>query len=195
MGKCLGPCVGAVSGLQYRAAVDEALKVLRGESSSVQERAAAHRDALGEQLRFEEAAELRDRIRDLEQVVGVQQRLSAFADRNLVLVSADPASDRVRLLLVRGGRLAEEVSLPARPTPSHLRHLLRRVFGSPVRPQVNKDELDDLLILDAWLRRHQADIVEVLVDPREPEAAATALRAAIATRATNHAGAPVPSRP
>jgi DNA polymerase III subunit epsilon len=181
MRKCLGPCVGAVPDAQYRAAADEGLAVLRGESTHVQERAAAHRDELGEQLRFEEAAELRDRIRNLEQVVGVQQRLSAFADRNLVLVSADDSKqpDRVRLLLVRAGLLAEEVSLPARATPSHVRYLLRRVYGSAARAQVNKDELDDVMILDAWLRRHQSEVVEVSIDPKQPEAAAPALRAAI----------------
>jgi DNA polymerase-3 subunit epsilon len=180
MHKCLGPCVGAVTAEAYQAAVDEGLSVLRGQSAGVLERAAQRRDELGEQLRFEEAAELRDRIRQLEQVVGVQQRLNTFTDRNVVLVSPDRQPDRVRLLLVRGGRLAEEVSLPARPTPSHLRHVLRRVFGGPVREHVNKDELDDVLILDAWLRRHQSDIVEVAVDPAAPEAAALALREAIA---------------
>lgn len=181
MRKCLGPCVGAVSASEYGAVVEEALGVLRGDSRGVIERAAARRDEFGEQLRFEEAAELRDRIRDLEQVVGVQQRLAAFADRNLVLVSADPESDRVRLLLVRRGRLAEEVSVQARATPSHLRFLLRRVFTAAVEAQVNKDELDDLLILDAWLRRHSGEVVEVAVDPKAPEGAALGLRQAIAS--------------
>jgi DNA polymerase III subunit epsilon len=179
MRKCLGPCVGAVSDAEYGAAVTEALGVLRGESTSVQDRAAERRDGLGEALRFEEAAELRDRIRDLEQVVGVQQRLSAFADRNLVLVSPDCQPDRVRLLLVRGGLLADEVSLPSRPTPSHLRHLLRRVYSGAVGTHVTKDQLDDLLILDAWLRRRRDDTLEVAVDPEAPEEAAPALREAI----------------
>jgi DNA polymerase-3 subunit epsilon len=180
MRKCLGPCIGAVSADDYRAAVDEGLSILRGQSNSVLERAAQRRDELGEQLRFEEAAELRDRMRDLEQVVGVQQRLNTFTDRNLVLVSLDRQPGRARLLLVRGGRLAEEVSLPAKPTPSHLRYLLRRVFGGAPKGHVSKDELDDVLILDAWLRRHQSEVVEVAVDPVDPEAAAPALREAIA---------------
>src|SRR5205814_9226801 len=132
MKKCLGPCVGAVSQGQYGEAVQEALAVLRGESTSVLERAAVRRDELGEQLRFEEAAELRDRIRDVEQVVAVQQRLREFADRNVVLVTPDRVPDRVRLLLIRGGRLVEEVSLATRATPSHLRVLLRRVYGGGV---------------------------------------------------------------
>lgn len=179
MKKCLGPCVGAASAADYATAVDEGLRVLRGESTSVQDRAAEQRDRLGEQLRFEEAAEVRDRIRDLDQVVGVQQRLSAFAERNLVVVTAAREPDRARLLLIRAGRLAEEVSLPVRATPSHLRHVLRRVYASPRQGQLSKDELDDVLILDAWLRRHQTEIVEVAIDVHDPEAAALAVRQAM----------------
>jgi DNA polymerase-3 subunit epsilon len=180
MKKCLGPCVGAVTRQEYAAKVDEGLRVLRGQDTGLLDRAAQRRDELGEHLRFEEAAELRDRIRDVEQVVGVQQRLAVFADRNVVLVTPDRQPDRVRLLLVRAGRLAEEVSLPVRATPSHVRHLLRRVYGDAINPQVSRDELDDLLILDAWLRRHKNEVVEVAVPVGNPESAAAALRAAMA---------------
>lgn len=179
MKKCLGPCVGAVSKTEYAAAVDEGVRVLRGQDAGVLERAGQRRDELGEQLRFEEAAELRDRIRDLEQVIGVQQRLAAFGDRNVVLVTPDRQPDRMRLLVVRAGRLVEQVSLPTRATPSHLRHLLRRVFQSSASSTVSRDELDDLLILDAWLRRHHADTREVPISIADPEAAVAELRAAM----------------
>jgi excinuclease ABC subunit C len=181
MKKCLGPCVGAVSDAEYRAAVEQALGVLRGEDTSLLEGAGQRRDELAEELRFEEAAELRDRIRDVEQVISVQQRVTEFTGRNVVLVAADERqADRMRLLLIRRGRLADEVSLPVRATPSHLRHLLRRVYTAAWSPHVSKDELDDLSILDAWLRRHRGEFVEVPVALEQPEAAAPALRAALA---------------
>jgi excinuclease ABC subunit C len=179
MKKCLGPCVNAVSNSEYGAAVDHGLRVLRGEDTGLLEQAAQRRDELGEELRFEEAAELRDRIRDLEQVIGVQQRLSAFSDRNVVLVTPDRQPDRVRLLLVRAGRLVDDVSLPVRATPSHLRHLLRRTYGGFSSSQVSRDQLDDLLILDAWLRRHHDGIREVPVPIDDPDSAVQALRAAL----------------
>ena len=179
MKKCLGPCVGAVDSERYAQAVEDALGLLRGESSVVLDRAAARRDQLGDQLRFEEAAELRDRIRGVEQIVGVQQRLIGFADRNLVLVTPDRLPDRVRLLLVRGGRLVDEVSLPVRATPSHLRHLLVRTYSRERQPHVTRDELDDLLILDSWLRNHREEVTEVAVDADVPADAATALREAM----------------
>jgi DNA polymerase-3 subunit epsilon len=180
MKKCLGPCLKAVSAEDYGAAVAQGVRTLRGEDRFVLDRAIQRRDELGEQLRFEEAAELRDRIRDVEQVIGVQQRLAAFADRNVVLVTADRRqADRVRLLLVRAGRLAEDVSLPVRATPSHLRYLLRRIYGGTSNPQVSRAELDDLLILDAWLKRHHDDVREVSVPIANPESAMQALRDAM----------------
>ncbi len=123
--------------------------------------------------------DLRDRIRDVEQVITVQQRLSEFSERHVVLVTPDRQPDRMRLLVIRAGRLVEEVSLPVRATPSHLRYLLRRVYSAQTRPQVSRDELDDLLILDTWLRRHRDEMQEVAVSLEDPQAAAPALRAAM----------------
>ncbi len=179
MRKCSGPCVGKVANESYRAAAEEAGRVLRGHDNGVLERAAERRDALGEALRFEEAAEWRDRIRDLEQVIAVQQRLSAFAERNVVLVSPDRLPDRARLLLIRAGRLVDEVSLSVDATPSHLRHLLRRTFSRPMTAQVTRDELDDLLIVDAWIRRHADSLCEVPISTESPEDSAPALRSAL----------------
>jgi excinuclease ABC subunit C len=190
--KCLGPCVGAVSNADYRAAAEEAGRVLRGQDNGVLERAAERRDALAEALRFEEAAELRDRMRDLEQVVAVQQRLAAFAERHVVLVSPDREPDRVRLLLVRAGRLMEEVSVPRSATPSHLRYLLRRIYSRPMAAQVSRDELDDLLIMDAWIKSHADTMTQVTVAPEACEEAVAALRAAIKQSAVSNQRSAVP---
>jgi excinuclease UvrABC nuclease subunit len=177
MKKCLGPCVGAVSWGDYRNAVDEGLRLLRGDDGGLLDRAAMKRDDLGEQMRFEEAADLRDRIRDVEHVVSVQRRLTAFAERNVVLVSPDKTAGRMRLLLVRAGRLVEDVSLPLKATPSHLRFVLRRVFvNGASASQVSRDELDDLLILDSWLKRHHDNVHEVPVTVADLDATADALR-------------------
>jgi hypothetical protein len=53
------------------------------------------------------------------------------------------------------------------------------VYRSPVQAHVSKDELDDLLILDAWLRRHADEVVEVPVQIDAPEAAEPLLRKAM----------------
>ena len=179
MRKCLGPCVETASEGDYRAAAERAARVLRGEDPTLLEAAAERRDGLAEALRFEEAAELRDRMNDLERIIGVQQRLLAFAERNVVLVSPDRTPGRVRLMLVRAGRLVQDSSVSTRASLPQLRALLRRVYLAAPPAPVSRDELDDLHILDAWLRRHADATQHVPVPPSEPEAAAEALRAAI----------------
>lgn len=165
MRKCLGPCVDAVGQDEYRAAVREAEAVLRGESRTLLERAAARRDELAEQLRFEEAAELRDRIRDVELLAAHQQRLSAFAERNLVVVAPYPGTTTVRLFLVRAGRLVQGLSVETPVSPAQLQQLVREVYGAPsASGTTSRDEVDEMVILDAWLRRHRdATIREVPV--------------------------------
>jgi hypothetical protein len=97
----------------------------------------------------------------------------------VVLVGPDRQPDRARLLLIRAGRLVDEVSLQVDATPSHVRHLLRRTFSRPMAAQVSRDELDDLLIVDAWLRRHADVLREVGVPPAAPESAAPEVRDAL----------------
>ena len=44
---------------------------------------------------------------------------------------------------------------------------------------VSKDELDDLLIMDAWLKRHHDEVVEVAVDLGALDQTAFELRSAL----------------
>ncbi len=181
MRRCLGPCTEAARPEAYRAAVREAERILHGEDRTLLERLAERRDQLADALRFEEAAVLRDRIRDLELLVGAQQRLQAFAERHLVVITRAAAPRTARLFLVRAGRLAEECSLPVPASTQALRGLLRAVYRETVERPVARDELDDILILDAWLRRHRDVAREVPVPPEEPEDAVPALRQTIAS--------------
>src|SRR5438105_375844 len=48
MNRCLGPCVGAVQAEDYRRAADDAMGLLRGDTTSVLDRATQRRDQLGE---------------------------------------------------------------------------------------------------------------------------------------------------
>jgi excinuclease ABC subunit C len=66
--RCSGPCVGKVSGEDYRHLVDQAVGFLRGKSQDVKEELSREMEASSEALDFEKAARLRDRIRALAHV-------------------------------------------------------------------------------------------------------------------------------
>jgi DNA polymerase III subunit epsilon len=180
MGRCLGPCVGATTEAEYRAAAETAARVLRGEDRAPLERAAEQRDALAQQLRFEAAAELRDRIRDVEELAQQQRRLAACADRNAAVLVGPAGGPATRLYLIRHGSLAQAVTLAPPVDGAELGHLLRGAYASGSAPaSVSRDEVDEMVILDAWLRKHRATVREVPISPADPVASLPSLLAAV----------------
>ena len=71
--RCAAPCTGLISLDDYSALVEEAEDFLRGKSRAVMGRMAAEMQAASDELEFERAARLRDRIRALSAVVQEQQ--------------------------------------------------------------------------------------------------------------------------
>lgn len=70
--RCSGPCVGLIDAAAYGASVRDAERFLRGETTSIQEKLAAEMEKASEDMEFERAAALRDRIKALTNVQAVQ---------------------------------------------------------------------------------------------------------------------------
>lgn len=127
--RCPGPCVGAADALAYQRAVRAALDCLSGRDRSVLERLARRRDALAAQLRFEEAARLRDRLRALERIADDQERRRRVDERNLVVVSPAARPDERQLYFIRAGRLAHEAACRPPADAEALGATLQRVYA------------------------------------------------------------------
>ncbi|NSX54234.1 excinuclease ABC subunit UvrC [Sulfitobacter sp. 1151] len=81
--RCSGPCVGKVSEADYAESVRDAERFLSGKSTGIQEKLAKDMAKASEEMEFERAAALRDRIRALTQVQssqGINPRGVAEAD-------------------------------------------------------------------------------------------------------------------
>lgn len=87
--KCEGPCEALVSRERYQAMIDRVTHVLRGRARPVVEALEREMDRAAEQLRFEEAAQVRDKIRALS-VYAEQQRVveARDVDRDVLAVVA-----------------------------------------------------------------------------------------------------------
>ena len=178
--KCLGPCVRPAAHAAYGRAVGQALDLLEGRDTTLLEQLARRRDELAEALRFEEAAALRDHIRELERLLGDQRRLEAVARRNLVVVAPSRAPDCRELFFIRAGRLVDQqrVELPGRA--DRLRRLLKTRFSVlPPPGPIEREVVDEMRHLEDWLRRERKLLRCVPVDPDVAESAAPALLAAV----------------
>lgn len=85
MGNCRGWCRGELSAEEYRLAVEQVCLILGGKTAELIDELTARMQEASEQLRFEAAAELRDRIRAIQSVSNKQKVIAtAFSDTDAV---------------------------------------------------------------------------------------------------------------
>ncbi|MCU1358533.1 MAG: uvrC [Acidimicrobiales bacterium] len=104
--KCSGPCVGEVDREQYQVYVDELLQFLEGDTDEVVKRLDSGMREAAEELEFERAARLRDRLTAVNKAIERQQMV---ADRNEDIdvfgVADDDLEAAVQVFHVRKGRV------------------------------------------------------------------------------------------
>jgi excinuclease ABC subunit C len=103
--RCSGPCVGLVTREAYAQDVSDATRVLEGRNDEVITDLRRRMDEASDQLRFEEAARLRDQIGMLKQVQASQSvtRMGG-RDADAVAIASSGADQCVSVVFVRGGR-------------------------------------------------------------------------------------------
>ena len=105
--RCSGPCVGQISMTEYAQDVGKAERFLEGDHASVMAELEKAMFIHSENMEFEQAASIRDRIADLSAVLQ-QQSMDAAADGqtdiDIIAVAQNSGSVCVNLAMVRGGR-------------------------------------------------------------------------------------------
>jgi len=107
IGRCRAPCVGHISQDDYGDIVRQALDFLSGHPEELLVRLRQQMDVAAEALRFEEAAELRDRIRAVEYVTSPVQQVDSgrVQDRDVVGLAREGGQAVVQVFRVREGKL------------------------------------------------------------------------------------------
>lgn len=152
--KCLGPCCGLVDKGNYLAMVREVCLFLEGKQEELVKRLTNRMEEASAKLEFERAAELRDQLKAVQDVLAKQKVISAgLEDQDAVAIARGADDCCMMVFFIRGGKLL-----------GRERFLLNGTEGES-RAEV----------LTAFIKQyyHRADFIpsEILVSDMEPREA------------------------
>lgn len=102
--RCCAPCAGKISSEDYRALVEEACAFMHNKSTKVQSELALKMEQASAEMRYEEAAVLRDRIRALNQIQTQSADLDGIADCDVIGIYTDKEQSCIQVFFYRGSR-------------------------------------------------------------------------------------------
>lgn len=115
--RCTAPCVNYISPEEYRQSVQDAMRFLQGKCQLILDELAKRMDKAVNELNFEEAALLRDQIKNLRLVQEQQGVLQLSGDADAIAIDVRLGFACIQCVTVREGQiLANHSFFPTMPT-------------------------------------------------------------------------------
>jgi len=169
---CTGPCIGAINRAEYRKNIQRLCDFLEGKSERVLTDLRKQMGLAAENMQFERAAELRDRLRALEHVVEKQRVISgASKDQDVIAFARNEGDTCVQVLFVRGGKLLGQEyfvldGAEGENDEEVLESFVKQFYGeaSYVPPEVLMPaQIEEANIIESWLRQRRGDSVQLAI--------------------------------
>ncbi len=110
--KCDGPCEGLISEKDYGEMVNHVVQVLRGKTDELISKLESEMNSAAENLDFEKAAEIRDKIEKLKVYTSKQKVVSVDnEDRDIISVAGEDKDAACTILNIRSGKLVGKKQL------------------------------------------------------------------------------------
>ncbi|MBQ4611598.1 MAG: excinuclease ABC subunit UvrC [Clostridia bacterium] len=174
LGKCCAPCSGNVSREEYHALLESVCRFLEGHTGPIIELFTHQMQEAAENMEYERAAQLRDRIAAVKSLGEKQQAISlGHSERDIFAFVKDGEDAVVFALFERGGKVigAESMSIscgeesPGEITASFLKQYY--ADGAPVPKEVVTYHMpEEQRALEDWLSQSRGNRVEIICPQR-----------------------------
>ena len=171
--QCSGVCQGNISKEEYQATIKQAIEYIMNGSSQSIERLKQEMEAAAEELNFELAAKLRDRIAAIEKAAENQKIVDInVKDTDIIAISQNSEMACASVLMYRGGRLFDKADffLGEKEDQAKMREdfILRFYSNKDFIPKeiLLDEEINDGEILEKWLRKKSNHAVSISTPKR-----------------------------
>ncbi|MBM4466164.1 MAG: excinuclease ABC subunit UvrC [Chloroflexi bacterium] len=175
IGRCAGPCIGAVSQEEYRALIKRICLFLEGKAEEIVADLQGQMNAAAEALDFERATALRDQIRAVERVTTQQRIALAVGEDEDVIALARVNDDAcVQVFFIRQGKLIGREYFvldgtmeedEAQIVASFVKQFYDEAAYVPPKIILPTD-VEETLVIEAWLRSKRGNGVRLRVPKR-----------------------------
>ena len=170
IGQCSAPCAGKISQKEYKEQVDDAVKFLKGGSAADQREIRRKMEEAAENLEFEKAARLRDRIIAIKRINEKQKVVaSSIKEQDVFALAEGPHSACFEVFRFIGGKLCDKDEFlidAVDDAPSARSELLSRYYSMrdrvPARIALDGETADMQLLCD-WLSEKAGKRVRITV--------------------------------
>ena len=173
--RCPAPCIGQIDNAAYRELIDGMVRFLDGKNSSVLTDLEREMEAAAENLEFERAADLRDRLRSARKVIE-QEKVGYHTqvDQDVIGFARDEGNACVQLFFMRQGQLARRDAFLMQDAEGESDRAVLTSFVKQFYPRVTDvpaelllpDDLDEADTIAEWLRQAKGRKVELTVPQR-----------------------------
>lgn len=160
LGTCLGPCVGGCSTQKYQRQLDKVRAFLEGRDGSALEELEQEMSKAAEALQYERAGALRDKILGLSWLTDRLTWLRQARDEHSFVYRSRGSDARPMWYMIHRGQVREVIREPrTEKQKARVPGLLSDAFRESTEdgPTVPIGEVDSVLLVAAWFRRHPAE--------------------------------------
>ncbi|MEM3563077.1 MAG: excinuclease ABC subunit UvrC [Candidatus Jordarchaeaceae archaeon] len=175
---CSAPCVGKISREEYLNRVEQLLLFLAGEREELVEQLYLEMEKASQELRFEDAAKIRDRIAGVEKAIGRQKILSTKSrDTDIIALEKLGRKVCIELLFLQSGRIVDKKDFVREEKGDAADEELLGGFvkqfyiDAEVLPEkiVVESDFEDRELVERWLEKRKGEKVEIRTPITEEE--------------------------
>jgi excinuclease ABC subunit C len=173
--RCPAPCIGLIDNTGYRELIDGMVRFLDGKNQSVLKELESEMEAAAENLEFERAADLRDRLKAARKVIEQEKvGYTTLVDQDVIGFARDDGNACIQLFFMREGQLARRDAFLMQDAEGESDRAVLTSFVKQFYPRATDipvelllpEELDEAETIAEWLRQAKGKKVELLVPQR-----------------------------